>query len=107
MIDVEVSVLFSGTIILGIIASALAFYARKYAISENREFLNFYAAAILIMAIGFMVHTAGDFFSLLYDNESLGHILESIAHVILFASFFLFAVSANKILKASKQYWFK
>src|SRR3989344_2308041 len=104
MIDVEVSVFFTGAIILGIISSVLAFYAKKYAISEHKEFLNFYAQAILIMAIGFMVHTAGDFFSALYNNEDLELILESLAHVILFASFFLFAVSANKILKVSKPY---
>ena len=107
MVDVVVTLYLIGAVILGGIASGLAFYAKKNSIPENKAFLNFYALAVLIMTIGFIVHTLGDFFSILYNSEDLGHIIESTAHVILFISFLLFTLSADKILRVSKQYWFK
>jgi len=43
-----------------LIASLLAFYAKKKAIDENKEFLKLYAAGVLITCIGFGIHNAGD-----------------------------------------------
>ncbi|PIN86939.1 hypothetical protein COV19_01950 [Candidatus Woesearchaeota archaeon CG10_big_fil_rev_8_21_14_0_10_44_13] len=102
-----VYIFFAGSIILGLIASLLAFYAKKKAIDENKEFLKFYSAGVLITCIGFSLHTAGDLVETLYDSVRTGMIMESIAHVILFASFLIFVVSAKRILKSSKQFWFR
>lgn len=98
--------LFAGTIIVGSAASAVAFYSKKYAIDENKEFLKFYAFAILLMSVGFSLHTSGDYFAELYGIESIEKTLESAAHVVLFASFLLFVNSSSKILKSARKFWF-
>src|SRR3989344_778449 len=104
MIDVEIIIYLIASFILGLIASWLAFYAKKYPVEGNKDFLRFYSLATLILALGFFVHTCGDFFGLLYDSEEVAHIIESGAHVILFISFLLYALASVKIMKASKQY---
>lgn len=99
--------IFAGVLALGVIASVFAFRARKYPISETKDFLKFYSLAVAIMSIGFIVHTTAEFIATIYNNAPLEHMGESIAHVILFVSFVFFVTASGRILRSAKQFWFR
>ncbi|HII15226.1 MAG TPA: hypothetical protein HA362_02840 [Nanoarchaeota archaeon] len=100
------AVIFSGILVLGVIASVSAFRARKYPISETKDFLKFYSLAVAIMSFGFILHTAAELIATMNNNVVLEHMIESIAHVILFIAFLSFVNASSKILKSAKQFWF-
>ena len=98
-----ITYIFGGTIIVGIVASALAFYSLKYRLSETFSSVKFRAIAVLIFAVGFIIHTSGDYLSGAY-GESIEHNLESIAHVIIFIGFIFLFYSTKHLLKTSEEY---
>ena|SRR3989338_3274976 len=104
---VDVLVLYVTSIVLGVLASVSGFYSLNYAISENKSALKYYAIAVLIMSIGFIIHTSGDYFGVNYSNEDIELGLESFAHIILFIAFTIFAVSAKKTLNLAREFRFK
>ena len=53
------------------------------------------------------MHTAGDFFGSMLDSETVELVIESTAHIILFAAFIVMVKASEKIISTSKEYWFK
>lgn len=98
-----ITYIFGGTIIVGIIASAFAFYSLKYNLSETFSSVKFRAIAVLLFAVSFIIHTAGDYFSGTY-GESIEHNLESIAHIIIFIGFIFLLYSTKHLLKTSEEH---
>jgi hypothetical protein len=97
---------FIGVITLSALAVFFAFYNIKYAIEENKKYVKKRLIGLLLLSIGFIIHTLGDFLSSIYGSSvELG--LESAAHVIILISFIFFIISAREILNSVKGYWFK
>jgi len=97
---------FVSIIVLGLIVACLGFYGKKYSFDENKKYLNLRAWGLLILALGFIIHTLGDYLSPTYGHSvELG--LESSAHFIIMLSFVFFIISAKDMLKNTKEYWFK
>ena len=98
--------LFVGSIIFGLIAVIMAFYASKYEVVQNSPWFKRNAIAILVLAVGFVVHMTGDFLSQFYGHTVELNI-ESLAHVILLVGFLLFFYASKQVLNISKEYGFK
>src|SRR3989344_8206528 len=94
---------FIATIIFGIIAIILAFKARKYRIEETNKVLSLRAYGIMILCIGFSLHTLGDVLALYY-GDVIEILLESIAHIIILGSFIIFYMAAQYAIKSSRGY---
>ncbi|HME87309.1 MAG TPA: hypothetical protein VKE88_02760 [Candidatus Nanoarchaeia archaeon] len=104
---VSIDVIFTLTILVGIIVSLYAIYTNRYSIDENRRAVVQRTLAIFLLTLGFSIHTAGDFFGVMYNSETIELVLEDIAHVMLFISFSIFAFSASNLIKQTKEHWFK
>lgn len=91
---------------LGVIATFLAFRTHKYLIEETSKVLNLRAYGILLLFMGFSLHTLGDLLSPYY-GDATELLLESIAHVIILGSFIVFYLVAQQTIKSSRRYWFK
>ena len=104
---VDVIVLYAASIVMGVLSTVFGFYSLNYAIRENKSALKYYAFAILLMSIGFIIHTSGDYFGGNYADKNLELGLESFAHVILFIAFTVFAVSAKKTLNLAREFKFR
>ena len=100
------AILLIAAIAFGGAAVALAFAARKYALSVNKDALKIRATAMAFLALGFVVHTFGDFLEVPY-GENIELAVESMAHVILLVAFIILALSAKSILKKTQEYWLK
>ena len=98
--------IFIATIIFGIIAIIFAFKAQKYQIEEIRKVLSLRAYGIMLLCIGFSLHTLGDLLSPYY-GDAIELLLESIAHVIILGSFIIFYMVTQYSIKSSRGYWFK
>ena len=92
-------------IILGTVATFLAFKTQKYSIRENKYTLKYRAYGVLLIYIGFVMHTLGDVLSVYSGIVELS--LESIAHVIILVAFVTFYLASKKAEKKSRRYWFK
>ncbi len=101
-----IGVIFLATILIGIIATILAYYANKYALDELKKSLKLRTYALAIICFGFIIHTAGDYYGHLYGSENLELTLESIAHVIIFISIIICLLSTKKIMEISREYKF-
>jgi len=98
--------IFAGIILLSLGSIFFAFYNWKYSIDENKKYIKKRSIGLLILSVGLIIHTLGDFLSPLYGSSlELG--LESIAHVIILVSFIFFISSSKEILNGVKGYWFK
>lgn len=98
--------IFLGIVVLSLLAIFFGFYTRKYSINENRKYLIKRSWGLLLLALGFIIHTLGDVLSVRYGVQAeLG--LESIAHVIILFSFLFIIISSRDILNSIKGYWFK
>ncbi|MEK6885555.1 MAG: hypothetical protein AABX17_01155 [Nanoarchaeota archaeon] len=104
---VALGVIFLATILIGIIATVLAYYANKYSLDELKKSLKLRLYAIALICFGFIVHTAGDYYGHLYGSENLELTIESIAHIIIFISIIICLLSTKKIMEISKEYKFK
>ena len=103
---VSIQVFFFGSIIGGVAGVWLGFTTLKYAIMANQEYLHARAIALVLLAIGFTVHTLGDYLVPVFGDAG-EMILESIAHVILLIGFIIFLKSANSILASAEEHSFK
>lgn len=106
MPNLQITLLFIGTIVIGLIASIFASRTLKYTIRTAKPVVMARFIAILLMTFAFSLHTAGDFFGSLYNDENIEHMLESIAHVMLAVAFIIFLSASRKILKISREYGF-
>jgi len=100
------SLVFIGVTIFSILAVFFAFYNIKYAVEENKKYVKKRLIGLILLSIGFIVHTFGELSSGGYGSP-LELQLESLAHVIILFSFVFFISSARDILKSTKGYWFK
>ncbi len=103
-----IDILFIGTIIAGASVVAFSRYAlKKYGTEVGYQVLKVKHISIILLAIGFSLHTAGDFFGSMLDSETVELVIESTAHIILFAAFIVMVKASEKIISTSKEYWFK
>lgn len=101
---VSVIYLFIISIVLGILSLSFSISSKKSSIEVNKTFLKFRNTGIIILVLGFIVHTLGDFLGFYY-REMTEHSVESLAHVIIFISFIFFINASKDILKNAKEYW--
>ncbi len=87
MPEIPINIVFPATIVVGLIASILAFYSLKHTTVLNSRVLKARAVFLYVMAFGFALHTAGDFFGSLY-GQIYERMIESISHVVIFIIFF-------------------
>ena len=92
-------------IVLGVVATCLGFYSNKYSIEVNKKYIRFRAVGLLLLVIGFIVHSTGDYLASRGPLVELG--LESIAHVIILVAFIFFIVGTKDILNKAKEYWLR
>jgi len=103
-----IDILMVGTIIVGALVVAFSRYSlKKYGTEVGYQILKVKHIAIILLAIGFALHTAGDFFGTMFNSETVELVIESIAHIILFAAFVVMVKASQKIISTSKEYWFK
>ena len=100
------TILFAATVILGAVAVFFAFRAKHHSIEETEKLLKLRTYGILLLYVGFSVHTMGDMLSQSY-GKSVELLLESIAHLVILVSFIFFYKMALCAIKNSKEYWFK
>ncbi len=98
--------LFYSTLVIGLIANILAFRVMKYPVSATRSATSTRAFAILVFSVGFSLHTLGDYLAVYYGTN-IEFVIESASHVVLFAAFLMFLISARKLLETSKEYDFR
>jgi len=103
----NIGVIFLGTIVLGLAVIVLSKYSLKYSLKQIVGVAKLRHFSLSLIAIAFIIHTSGDYFGGIYNSENLEHNLESFAHVLLFVSFTIYAISAKKILETAKEFWFK
>ena len=101
-----ISIILTAMIILSAIAVYFGFYCKKYSFDENKKYINMRSFGLLILALGYVIHTLGDYLSVFY-GEKIELLLESSAHIIILVSFVFFIISAKEILKKARRYWFK
>lgn len=101
MVDTNLIVLL-GAILLGSLSTIYSYKSIKFSIKENKEYLQNRFYGLLLLSLGFIVHSIGDFFS---ENIEMG--IESLAHIIIFFSFIFLIRASHKILKNAKVYWLK
>ncbi|PIN74143.1 hypothetical protein COV20_00835 [Candidatus Woesearchaeota archaeon CG10_big_fil_rev_8_21_14_0_10_45_16] len=99
-------VLLIGTLLLGGVTVFLAFRCRSYKLDINSKFLDYRFMALLVVALAFSLHTLGD--ALMPSmGEEVEMLLESIAHVIMAVSLFIFLLGSRYLLRSAKEHSFK
>ena len=106
MAEISSGILLFLVVLIGFVSAAYAIYSPRYAGAENKRLIGFRAAVIVLLVVGYAVHTLGDYLTPMY-GESAERGLESVAHVIIFAAFVLFFFVAKEAVRISKEYGFR
>ena len=91
MVNLEF-ILFVLSVLIGAVAFFYSSASIKYSIEENKDYLKLRSLGILFLAIGFSIHSFGDYLGTVY-SEIVEQSVESSAHVIIFVSFLFFIKS--------------
>src|SRR3989344_846704 len=87
--------LFTATILVGVISIILAMRAKVYAINELKKAFGLYSYTIILLSIGFMLHSIGDGFSI-FLGDMMGELFEAVSHIIILIALIMFYITAQQ-----------
>ena len=105
-VSMDEMTLFLSTLVLGGVTVYYGFMAKRHGYSDHGSLLSYRALGILLLYVGFSVHTLGDLLEPYY-GEAGELLLESIAHVIILVSFVFFYKTALQAKLLTKEFWFR